>query len=133
MPSEYEKGPEGIMRLVLVIIAMLVGASTQTLAQDTETMLLEAQRAKTQYWDCLSNETKRVAPRKMSAQEFVSFMRSVCLNDQSLFRNALIKLFARNRNTDQQTVNAKIEGVIADSIDHFTGIYADLKSDRKQP
>jgi hypothetical protein len=133
MPSEYEKGPEGVMRLVLVIIAMLVGASTQASAQDTETLQFEAQQAKTQYWDCLSNETKRVAPRKMSPQEFVSFMKSVCPNDQSLFRNALIKFFARNRNTDQQTVYATIEGVIADSIDHFTAIYADPKSDRKQP
>jgi hypothetical protein len=133
MPSEYEKGPEGIMRLVLVIIAMLVGASTQTSAQDTETLQFEAQQAKAQYWDCLSNETKRAAPRKMSAQEFVSFMKSVCLNDQSLFRNALIKFLARNHNMDQQTVHATIQGSIADSIDHFTGIYADVKSDRKQP
>lgn len=122
------------MRLLLVIIAMLVGASIQTSAQDaaTETLEQEAQQAKTQYLDCLSNETKRVVPRKMSGQDFVIFIKGVCLNDQSLFRNALIRVFARNRNMDQQMASATIDRVIAASIEHFASIYVDLKSGHKQ-
>jgi hypothetical protein len=122
-----------MVRLFLMIIAMLVGASIQTSAQDadTKTLELEAQQAKKQYSDCLSNETKRAASRKMSGQGFVIFIKGVCLNDQSLYRNALIRVFSRNRNMDQQMVDAATVREIAVSIDNFARIYVDRKSDPK--
>ncbi len=109
------------MRLFLVIIAMLVGASIQTSAQNaaTKTFELQAQQTKKQYWDCLSGETAKVASRKMRQQDFVTFIKSACLNEQAQFRNALIKLFSRKQNTDQQMVYAAVDRIIAASMDDF--------------
>ena len=110
---------EGGVRLFLVIIVMLVGVSIQTSAQDAVTEL-EVRQAKKQYLDCLSVETARVVPRKLSQKDFVTFIKSACLNEQSLFRNALIKLFSRHRNTGQGAVyETTVDGVIAASIDDF--------------
>jgi hypothetical protein len=101
---------------------MLVGASIQTSAQDAATkgIELEVQQAKRQYLDCLSVETIRIVPRKLSQKDFVTFIKGACLNEQSLFRNALIKLFSRQRNTNQGAVyDATVDGIIAASIDDF--------------
>ncbi len=106
---------EGSVRLLLVILVMLVGVSIQTSGQDVATEL-EVRQAKNQYLDCLSVETARVVPRKLSQKDFLTFIKSACLNEQSLFRNALIKLFSRHRNTGQGAVyEATVDGVIAAS------------------
>ena len=107
------------MRLFLVIIVMLAGVSIQTSAQDAATEL-EVRQAKKQYLDCLSVETAKGVSRKLSQKDFVTFIKGACLNEQSLFRNALIKLFSPRRNTGQGAVyDATVDGVIAASIDDF--------------
>ncbi len=105
--------------LFLVLISMLVGTSIQTSGQDATGFELEAQQTKNQYAHCLSDESARVAPRKLSPQDFVTFLKGACLNEQSQFRNALIKVFSTNRNMDQQMIYARVDRVIAASIDEF--------------
>jgi hypothetical protein len=123
-----------MVRLFLVIIAMLVGASIQTSAQDaaTQRFELKAQQAKKQYWDCLADETAKVVSRKMSGQDFVIYIKSACLNEQYQFRDALINVFSRNRKMDQHMLYATVDRVIAASMDNFASIYVDLKSDPRQ-
>ncbi len=111
--------PRRGVRLFLVIITMLVGMSIQTSARDAERFELEAQQMKKLYEDCLSNEKAKVAPRKLTRQDIVTFIKGACLNEQSQFRNALIKLFSRNRDMDQQMIYATVDRIVAASIDDF--------------
>ena len=81
---------------------------------------LKCGKPRSSIWIAFLLKPQEFVPKKLSQKDFVTFIKGACLNEQSLFRNALIKLFSRHRNTNQGAVyDATVDGIIAASIDDF--------------
>lgn len=75
----------------LVAILLTLPAFTQA---DEEKARQWAHDYKEQYWKCLANETQRMLPRNISAQDFSLFIKGACPTEAQRFRVALIDYLA---------------------------------------
>ena len=80
---------------IIFVVGMLTAGALPALAQaDQEKARQWAHSFKEQYWQCLANETERMLPRKISAQDFSLFIKGACPTEAQKFRVALVDYLA---------------------------------------
>ena len=110
--------------LAAVLLSAMAGAGAAQDAAATQARQT-AHQYKEKYLQCLADESVRVLPQRMDAQEFTVFIKGRCLDELKQFRVALIDyiLALKHPELDMQKHFTATNQIVAHAIDDAAGNY----------